>query len=176
MIGPKCQLCGKQRKYHAGPELLCPLGKRRGGEYDDYHSTMSFQSKPTRARSERVQPKAKRGGSEGRKDRKTRRAVKAEPCVACGLPPGNEINPIDVCHIRPFSVSQNDADWNCIAQCREHHRLQHTIGWFEMGMRFPGVAQALKANGWEFLANESTGDWSMFNEKEVQLNLARRSI
>lgn len=172
MIGPRCTLCKRQKHHHHPMTNGCPSGN----VFIPFMIGSFFTPKPPRARSERVQPKAKRGGSEGRKDRKTRRAVKAEPCVACGLPPGNEINPIDVCHIRPFSVSQNDADWNCIAQCREHHRLQHTIGWFEMGMRFPGVAQALKANGWEFLANESTGDWSMFNEKEVQLNLARRSI
>lgn len=181
-IGPKCQLCGKGRQYHSTAMWNCPVGKRRKCRetgkisYESFNPGRTFLPKPPRMRTSKIPAKKKRGGSESRKSRATRRAVKAEPCVACGHPPGNEFNPVDVCHIRPFSVSQNDADWNCLSACRHHHNLQHAKGFLFMAKTFEGYAKALKKRGWEFIVNESTGDWSMFNPKEVALNLARRSV
>jgi hypothetical protein len=172
MIGARCTLCKKQRMKHSVVDA-CPVGKL---SLRNWHPTNKLTPKVGKPRSSRLSPVAKRGGSERRKQRSVRREIKAQPCVACSHPQGDEFIPIDCAHVRGWQVSQNDSDWNQLNLCRICHQLQHAIGWFEMGMRFPGVAQALKANGWEFLSNESTGDWSMFNEKEVEMNRLRRSV
>ncbi len=176
MIGSKCTICGKQYRFHKGSALACPAGKRRNGEYTEVHQFNTFQAKPAKPRSSRLSPVAKRGGSEKRKDRSVRRSVKAEPCW-CGKEPGDEYNPVDPAHIRSWKVSQCDEPWNLVSQCRRHHRLQEQYGWLYMSQAYTAVANALRERGWEFLfGTGGLGDWSMFNEKEVELNRKRRAV
>lgn len=171
-IGPKCVKCRKQRGRHSHTELLCPTGSKYG---TPYHPTQTFQAKPSPVRTSKIPAKKKRGGSEGRKDRATRRAVKAEPCW-CGQMPGDEYNPVDPAHLRSFKVSQCDAEFNLVSQCRRHHREQEAMGWLYMVTTYEKCKAVVSAKGWEFIVNESTWEWSMFNPAEVELNRKRRAL
>lgn len=106
-------------------------------------------------------------GSAKRKNTKIRRLIKAGDCVACGA-----IN-CDPCHIRSWKVSQCDEPWNLISLCRTHHNMQHQHGWMYLMIIYSEVAKQIEEKGWEF-TKLPDGSWKMHNEKEVELNEARR--
>lgn len=107
-------------------------------------------------------------GSAKRKSPKTRRAVKANPCVACGA------ENCDPCHIRSFKVSQCDEPWNLTSLCRPHHVMQHKHGWMYLMVIYASVKKDITEKGWVF-DRLPDGSWKMSNEKEVALNEARRA-
>lgn len=114
-------------------------------------------------------------GSAKRKNTKLRRLIKSGECVACGTPPGNPANPVDPCHIRSFKVSQCDEEWNLICLCRQHHVMQHKHGWMYLMVIYSELRKQIEEKGWVF-DRLPDGSWKMSNEKEVQLNEARRGI
>ena len=77
------------------------------------------------------------------KDIKTRRAIKSAPCVICRNPA------TDPCHIKTYKVTQVDAEWNLIPMCRNHHEMQHRLGWLKFLRQFPVVRDELVRKGWE---------------------------
>lgn len=134
MIGPKCQRCKRQRKDHFPGHLFCPVGRKTIAEYD---RDSVFQAK---------EPKP-RGGSEKRKDRGVRRAVKSQPCCACGTK-GTDWNPVDPAHVKTFKVSQSDHPANLIPLCRTCHSLQHAEGWGYFLSLYGHVGALLLQMGW----------------------------
>jgi hypothetical protein len=137
-IGPKCQACGKQRKYHHYQTLHCPVGKRQRdvgycNGYVVHHPTNRFTPRE----------KSRGGASEKRKDRKTRMAVKAEPCIVCGA------KGCDPCHIKTFGASQSDHPDNLLPMCRKHHAEQHRLMWGRFIEKHPVVLIALIEKGWD---------------------------
>ncbi len=168
-IGPRCTLCKKQKRLHGGKELACPVGKKLAGAFFFFHATDTFQSRPPKLRTSKIPAKKKRGGAESRKDRSVRRAARLEPCAACGK------GPTEACHIRTWKVSQCDAAFNILSMCRFHHNEQHQWSWYAMANTYPGIMKALKERGWEFVET-SRGEWSIFNEKEVEMNRQRRAL
>lgn len=170
MIGARCVKCKKQRAHHRESDLACPIGKRRRMQWWQFSPTQVFQSKPPKPRSSRLSPVAKRGGSRKRKDTSVRREIKAMPCIACEHPES------DPAHIRGWLISQCDAAFNITSFCRAHHVQQSNRGWYWMALRYPTVAKELEAKGWQFVVNESTGDWGMWNAHEVEFNRARRAV
>lgn len=157
MIGPRCTHCKKQRSWHHERTNACPVGKL---SLEQFHESNTFQARE----------KSTGGASEKRKNRKVRREVKAEPCVACG---GGHCDP---CHIRGWKVSQCDDAFNLLPMCRLHHDEQHRTNWGYMAIAYAGVARALRERGWEFFKNPNTGELVLFNEKEVELNRKRRAV
>lgn len=137
MIGPKCVHCGKQRKHHSAHNLACPEGKRYSLGYSHFSHKTKFEAKM----------KSTGGAAEKRKDRKVRRAVKSEPCCACGTM-GTDWNPVDPAHIRTWKVTQSDDPRNLIPLCRTCHQLQHREGWFYMMDSYSGVERAIYERGW----------------------------
>jgi hypothetical protein len=138
VIGPKCVHCKKQKHHHSSLNDACPVGKRsRDFGYWEFSDVQFFEAKE----------KSKGGAAEARKDRKVRRATKAEPCCACGTK-GSDFNPVDPAHLRTWKVTQSDHPSNMIPLCRECHRLQHREGWLYMIMEFGGVSSAIVERGW----------------------------
>lgn len=66
------------------------------------------------------------------------------PCIVCSR--GS-----DPCHIRSRGSGGGDEEWNLIPLCREHHQVQHKIGWVRFCKKNPGVARVLDQNGWKFI-------------------------
>lgn len=138
MIGPKCQLCKRQRHHHEEKTLSCPIGKKsRVYGFSGFHVENRFKGKE----------KSAGGASEKRKDRKVRREVKSNPCCACGTK-GTDWNPVDPAHIKTFKVSQSDHPANMIPLCRNCHREQHSFGWFLFLANYPHVSFRLSDMGW----------------------------
>lgn len=100
---------------------------------------------------------------------KLRKSFKKGSCAACGN------TETDRCHIRSFKVSQCDEPWNLICLCRTHHNMQHKHGWMYLMVIYSEVRKQVEEKGWVF-DRLPDGSWKMSNEKEVQLNEARRGI
>lgn len=83
------------------------------------------------------------------KSRKNRLKVKSNPCCVCGYPPGNQLNPVDPCHVRSFKVTQSDHPNGMIPMCRIHHDRQHKVGWAHFFRLYPNVKVILMKMGWE---------------------------
>ncbi len=142
-IGPKCVKCKRQKHHHHPMTNGCPSGN----VFIPFMIGSFFTPKPPRARSERIQPKAKRGGAESRKDRKVRQWTKSNPCCAC-LTKGSDFNPVDCAHIRTWKVTQSDHYANMVPLCRQCHRLQHDIGWGAFIADNANVRLYLEILGW----------------------------
>lgn len=139
MIGQRCTHCKKQRYHHHGLNDACPVGKRsRTVGYTTFHPTNRFQAREN----------ARGGASERRKDRAVRRAVKSQPCRACGAK-GTDWNPTDPCHLRSWGVTQSDHPMAMISLCRECHRVQHSEGWGYIFATYPHVEELVRSMGWE---------------------------
>lgn len=135
-IGPRCALCKKQRQHHRASDKACPIGDVRRCTWNE---KQVFTPREPR----------KKEGSEKRKDRVTRRAVKADPCCAC-LRSGTDWNPVDPAHIRTFKVTQSDHPDNFIPLCRECHQLQHKEGWKTFIATRPNVGWKIQEQRWVF--------------------------
>lgn len=55
---------------------------------------------------------------------------------------------VDPCHIKSRGSGGPDAPFNLIRLCREHHSLQHSVGWIRMMERFPILILVMKVKGW----------------------------
>lgn len=164
MIGRKCQNCGKQRHLHS--LARCPYGKRSNGRYIQFLENQFFTPKPPpNNRRERIKKKAKRGGSEKRKDRVVRRAVKSNPCCACGTK-GDDFNPVDTAHVRTFKVTQCDLAVNQISLCRQCHQFQHK-GWRDFLEAYPHVWDLLTSMGWHVVPHPFDSSKVLFSHPEV---------
>jgi hypothetical protein len=86
-------------------------------------------------------------GSAKRKNTKLRKALKDEPCLACGQIPGDSFNPIDPAHVRTFKVTQSDHPSNILSLCRRCHRFQ-SKGWKAFLNKYPKVRARLEEMGW----------------------------
>jgi 5-methylcytosine-specific restriction endonuclease McrA len=63
-------------------------------------------------------------------------------CAACGR------KGCDPAHIKSRGSGGDDAEWNLMPLCREHHSEQHSRGWWAFGEKYPGVWLGLKTRGW----------------------------
>lgn len=72
------------------------------------------------------------------------RQVSGGPCVVCR-------KPSDAAHIRGRGAGGDDEPNNVMPLCREHHSLQHALGWVTMAERHPAVFYALHQRGWEIV-------------------------
>lgn len=69
-------------------------------------------------------------------------------CDICGKYPS------DPAHIKTVGSGGNDEDWNLLALCREHHTIQHSIGFFKMCEKYPFLRMILAEKGWIFGAEK----------------------
>ncbi len=162
MIGPKCQLCRKQAYHHRAKDKACPIGRVGTSTWNE---KQFFTPRVPKSRASRLSPVAKRGGSEKRKDRKVRRAVKANPCCACGTK-GDDFNPVDPAHIRTFKVTQCDLAVNQISLCRQCHTFQHK-GWRDFLEAYPHVWDLLTSMGWHVARHPFDPSKIVFSHPEV---------
>lgn len=87
-------------------------------------------------------PKSKKS----RRDNKSLlNSLKGQPCVICGHTPS------DPCHIKSFGSGGLSGPRDVIPMCREHHSMQHQIGFYQMSKRFPVLNTVLQIRGWEFV-------------------------
>lgn len=71
--------------------------------------------------------------------------VRHEPCVICGG------HPVDACHIVSRGAGGPDESWNVIPLCRNHHQMQHKLGFVRMMEKFPPLNFRLKKLGWTWI-------------------------
>lgn len=69
-------------------------------------------------------------------------------CAICGK------GPCDPCHIKTVGSGGHDEDWNLLAMCREHHTMQHSIGFWKLCSLYPFLRQTLAQKGWIFDGNK----------------------
>lgn len=175
MIGPKCQLCGKQPIHHEHKTQRCPVGKRMGGQYIFFHEQNKFQPRE----------KAKGGHSEKRKKTKgTRRRVKtgssketfkeirAEGCCACG----SHLN-VEIHHVLRRSQGGSNHRNNLLPLCSADH-TQEPWAWHrdrnKFFGRFPHVWERLmkqnwqrgSVHGWKLLPPPEAHGWWLRQEAE----------
>lgn len=79
-----------------------------------------------------------------KKDPQSLKEVRNKPCVVCG-------KSSDACHIKSKGSGGYDVPENLISLCREHHTMQHKLGWSQMCDRFPLVLFELEEKGWRFV-------------------------
>lgn len=65
-------------------------------------------------------------------------------CVVC------KSQKVDKAHIKTRGSGGSSEPWNLIDLCRQHHQLQHSIGFFNLCVKYPDVYKELKQKGWEF--------------------------
>lgn len=68
-------------------------------------------------------------------------------CVACGK------RGSDPAHVRSRGSGGDDVADNLVPLCREHHTIQHAIGWSRFVERFPTVGLDLVVKGWAITAD-----------------------
>lgn len=66
---------------------------------------------------------------------------RGKPCAICS-------KPSDPAHIKSRGSGGNDADWNLISLCREHHSIQHSLGWTTFFKKHPIIKAILTRKGW----------------------------
>ena len=86
-----------------------------------------------------------------------RRWVKSHPCIVCGN------SKVDPCHIKSKGSGGPDEGFNLVPMCREHHIMQHKLGWGAYMNRFPEVAVRLRDMGWKWI--DCVGKAKLWHER-----------
>lgn len=89
-----------------------------------------------------------------------RKKIQSQRCIAC-QPWINQ--KVDACHVRSKGAGGPDEEFNLVPQCREHHILQHKIGWGAYLKRHPKAWAHLQSMGWHWI--DSVGMAKLFHEK-----------
>lgn len=88
----------------------------------------------------------------------SRNKIRNQRCVACG-----KCGPSDPAHIKTKGAGAGNEEWEIMPLCREHHVLQHKIGWKTMCEKFPSILDELDSKGWYF--NKMFNKWQ--NERKL---------
>lgn len=64
-------------------------------------------------------------------------------CDAC-----TRYGDVDRCHIQSRGAGGEELPFNLLLMCREHHAMQHQLGWAAMIERFPRLEKVLRKKGW----------------------------
>ena len=86
-----------------------------------------------------------------------RKWIKSQSCAACGE------SKVDACHIRSKGAGGPDEAFNLVAMCREHHIMQHKLGWGAYLNRFPEVWVKLQQMGWTWF--DCVGKAKLWHER-----------
>lgn len=107
--------------------FLCPkTGKKKKSKPKPLKRTPVKKYRSTPRRTKRIV------------DTELLQSIRGMPCLVTGCG-----KPSDPCHVTPRSQGGGDTRENVIPMCRQHHAMQHQLGWSEFVQRNPSVKSKL---------------------------------